>query len=80
MNDELNASNNMSQLVSITEESEAISGTGTTEPQLGIRNNLVRSSKEILKTHKAFPGFKKLKDKEKDKDKDKDKDSKGKYF
>lgn len=81
MNDELNASNNMSQLVSITEEPEAISGSGTTETQLGIRNNLVRSSKEILKTHKAFPGFKKLKDKEKDKDKadiDEDTDKKKK--
>lgn len=71
LSDELNASNNTSQLVSITEESEAISGGSNTEPQLGMRNNLVRSSKEILKTHKVpFPGFKKLKDKEKDKDKD----------
>lgn len=33
----------------------------------------MRSSKEILKTHKVpFSGFKKLKDKEKDKEKDKD--------
>lgn len=55
---------NQSALLSISEETEA-SG----EPQLGTRNNLVRSSKELLKTHKVpFSGFKKLKDKEKDKD------------
>lgn len=54
---------NQSALLSISEETEA------SESQLGTRNNLVRSSKEILKTHKvAFSGFKKLKDKEKDKD------------
>lgn len=68
--------NSSNQLVSITEESEAIGG--SSEPQLGMRNNLVRSSKEILKTHKVpFPGFKKLKDKDKEKDKDKDKDGSG---
>lgn len=56
---------NQSALLSISEETEAA------ESQLGTRNNLVRSSKEILKTHKvAFSGFKKLKDKEKEKDKD----------
>lgn len=67
--------NNASQLVSITEETEAIGGSSGNEPQLGMRNNLVRSSKEILKTHKVpFPGFKKLKDKDKDKDKDKEKE------
>lgn len=60
---------NLSQLISITEESEPTGGSSTTETQLGMRNNLVRSSKEILKTHKVpFPGFKK-----KDKDKEKDK-------
>lgn len=54
---------NQSTLLSISEEIEA------GESQLGTRNNLVRSSKEILKTHKVpFSGFKKLKDKEKDKD------------
>lgn len=62
------ASSNVSQLISITEESES-GGNTTTEAPLGMRNNLVRSSKEILKTHKVpFPGFKK-----KDKDKEKDK-------
>lgn len=61
------ASSNVSQLISITEEAET-GGSSTTET-LGMRNNLVRSSKEILKTHKVpFPGFKK-----KDKDKEKDK-------
>lgn len=56
---------NQSALLSISEETEG------GESQLGTRNNLVRSSKEILKTHKVpFSGFKKLKDKEKDKDKD----------
>lgn len=69
---------NVSQLISITEESEPPTGSGgtTTETsQLGMRNNLVRSSKEILKTHKVpFPGFKKKdKDKEKEKEKEKDK-------
>lgn len=64
------ASSNVSQLISITEESETSGGT-TTETPLGMRNNLVRSSKEILKTHKVpFPGFKK-KDKDKEKDKEK---------
>lgn len=55
------------QMASITEENEA-------DLQIGSRNVLIRSSKEILKTHKVpFPGFKK-KDKDKDKDRDKDKD------
>lgn len=59
--------NNTGHLVSITEETDG----GSTEGQLGMRNSLVRSSKEILKTHKVpFPGFKKLKDKDKDKDRD----------
>lgn len=56
---------------SITEELETAGGgnSSTAEPSLGMRNNLVRSSKEILKTHKVpFPGFKK-----KDKDKEKEK-------
>lgn len=54
---------NQSALLSISEETEAA--------ELGTRNNIMRSSKEILKTHKvAFSGFKKLKDKEKEKDKD----------
>lgn len=62
---------NVSQLISITEESEPTGSGSTTETQLGMRNNLVRSSKEILKTHKVpFPGFKK-KDKDKEKEKDK---------
>lgn len=62
---------NVSQLISITEESEPTGGGSTTETPLGMRNNLVRSSKEILKTHKVpFPGFKK-KDKDKEKEKDK---------
>lgn len=53
-------------LVSITEESGEVSDMLT-----GARNSLVRSSKEILRTHKVpFPGFKKLKDKEKEKEKD----------
>lgn len=52
--------------MSISEE-----GGETADPQLSARNNLVRSSKEILRTHKVpFPGFKKLKDKEKEKDKE----------
>lgn len=60
-----------SQLVSISEENGE-----NGETSFSGRNNLVRSSKEILKTHKVpFPGFKKLKDKEKDKEKDKDKDN-----
>lgn len=60
---------NVSQLISITEESETGGSVSTTETSLGMRNNLVRSSKEILKTHKVpFPGFKK-----KDKDKEKEK-------
>lgn len=64
--------NSSSQLVSISEETEA-------DPQIGSRNALIRSSKEILKTHKVpFPGFKKNKDKDKDKDKEKDKDIKEK--
>lgn len=64
--DESNAANS-SQLVSITEEGEAVAP----DSQLGVRNSLVRSSKEILKTHKVpFPGFKKLKDKDKEKDKE----------
>lgn len=51
-------------LVSITEESGEASDMLT-----GARNSLVRSSKEILRTHKVpFSGFKKLKDKEKEKD------------
>lgn len=63
------ATSNLSQLISITEESETSGGGGGTSEPLGMRNNLVRSSKEILKTHKVpFPGFKK-----KDKDKEKDK-------
>lgn len=54
-------------MVSITEEGES----GSTDSQLGMRNSLVRSSKEILKTHKVpFSGFKKLKDKDKEKDKE----------
>lgn len=58
------------QLVSISEETE-------TDPQIGTRNALIRSSKEILKTHKVpFPGFKKNKDKDKDKDKEKEKEGK----
>lgn len=63
------ATSNVSQLISITEESETSGGGGGSSEPLGMRNNLVRSSKEILKTHKVpFPGFKK-----KDKDKEKDK-------
>lgn len=59
-------------MVSISEETEGAPADGP----LGVRNSLVRSSKEILKTHKVpFPGFKKLKDKDKEKDKDKDKDA-----
>lgn len=60
---------NQSALLSISEETEG------GEAQLGTRNNLVRSSKEILKTHKVpFSGFKKTKDKEKDKEKEKEKE------
>lgn len=56
-------------MISITEESEMTGTNSNTTESLGMRNNLVRSSKEILKTHKVpFPGFKK-----KDKDKEKDK-------
>lgn len=64
--DESTSANNQSQLnqlLSITEESESA------DPQIGTRNNLVRSSKEILRTHKVpFSGFKKSKDKDKEKE------------
>lgn len=56
---------NVSQLISITEESEPTGSSSTTETQLGMRNNLVRSSKEILKTHKVPFLQKRIKEKDK---------------
>lgn len=65
--DESTSANNQSQLnqlLSITEETETID-----QQLIGTRNHLVRSSKEILRTHKVpFPGFKKSKDKDKEKE------------